>query len=340
MLRLHIAGLAACTIENGKIVWTGYYGYQNVEKKIPVTNQSLFMLASASKTVTAAALMQLFAKGKFSLDDDINKYLDFTVLNPYYPKIPITFRELLRHRSSIADNLGYLGQFWGVNKGDPTIRLKLFLYDYLSPHGKHFDKSKNFYNQSPNTKYNYSNIGVALIGYLVERISGEPFNIFCKKYVFDPLSMTHSGWFLRDVDSNNVSMPYHYSESLHKYLPYGYGGYPDYPAGELRTSAEELSHFLIAWTQNGKWNTIQVFDSSSIQILTPNEFNLGFHTWFLYGLNKGDILYSHGGGDNGVSTFILFDPFFKKGLIILTNGEIRNEIEWRNIINTLYYRTP
>ena len=101
--KLHIAGFAAVAIDSNKIVWQSYYGYQNVEKKIPVTERTLFMIASTSKTVTAAALMQLYSMGKFHLDDDINKYLDFKVVNPNYPKIPITFRQLLRHRSSIAD---------------------------------------------------------------------------------------------------------------------------------------------------------------------------------------------------------------------------------------------
>jgi len=189
LIKEHIPGFAACTIEKGKIVWSGYYGYQDVERKIPVTKGTLFMIASVSKTITAAALMQLYAKGKFRLDDDINKYLDFKVVNPTYPTIPVTFRQLLRHRSSIADNHEYLGQFWNVNKGDPTIPLSAFLKNYLSVTGANFNKEKNFYGYPPGSYQVYSNIGFALIGYLVERIAGEPFDQFCKKRIFEPLSM-------------------------------------------------------------------------------------------------------------------------------------------------------
>lgn len=334
--KLHIAGFAAVAIDSNKIVWQSYYGYQNVEKKIPVTERTLFMIASTSKTVTAAALMQLYSMGKFHLDDDINKYLDFKVVNPNYPKIPITFRQLLRHRSSIADNGDYLGQFWDINKGDPTIPLNVFLKNYLSSRGNHYDKAKNFYNYTPNAEFHYSNIGIALIGYLVERISGKPFPKFCKIKMFEPLSMNHTGWFLRDVDSADVAMPYHYSDSLQKYIPYGFGGYPDYPAGELRTSAKEFAHFLLAWTNNGKWNNKQVFDSIAIQALTPKYFNLGFHTWFLYGTEKGKILYCHSGGDLGISTFISYNPKDKKGFIFLTNGELINKEDWDKIINMFY----
>lgn len=338
MQRLHIPGFAAVAIDSNKIVWKGYYGYQNMEKNIPVTERTLFMIASTSKTVTAAALMQLYALGKFRLDDDINQYLDFKVVNPGYPKSPITFRQLLRHRSSIADNGDYLGQFWNINKGDPTIPLHVFLKDYLSSTGNHYDKAKNFYHYAPNAEFNYSNIGIALIGYLVERIAGEPYDKFCKKNIFEPLGMNRTAWFLRDVDSMDVAMPYHYSDSLHIYSPYGYGGYPDYPAGELRTSAEQFAHFLLAWTNHGVWNNRQVLDSSAIQTLTPADFNLGFHTWFLYGTEKGTLLYCHNGGDLGVTTFISYNPKDKKGIIFLTNGEIDSGEHFREIINGIYSR--
>jgi CubicO group peptidase (beta-lactamase class C family) len=339
IIKEHIPGLAVCTVEKGKIVWSGYYGYQDVENKIPVTSSSIFMISSVSKIITTAALMQFFSKGKFQMDEDINKYLDFKVVNPTYPAIPITFRQLLRHRSSIADNLDYLGQFWNINKGDPTIPLSAFLKNYLSESGKNFNKEKNFYKYPPGSYQVYSNIGFALIGYLVERMSGEPFNEYCKHAVFAPLSMNHTSWFLRDLDSNHVAYPYNYSDSLHQFVNYGFGGYPDYPAGQLRTTAEELAHFLISWTQNGRWNNKPVFDSAAIGLITPDNIDLGFYTWFLYGMENGKILYSHPGGDNGVTSYILFDPSTKKGLVLLANGRIKGG-ELRKILNQLFNRTP
>lgn len=339
LIKEHIPGLAACTIEKGRVVWSGYYGYQDVERKVPVTKETLFMIASASKTITAAAIMQLYAKGKLQLDDDINKYLDFEVINPTYPEIPITFRQLLRHRSSIADNLQYLGQFWNVNRGDPVIPLSTFLKNYLSGTGTNFNKEKNFYGYPPGSYQVYSNIGFALIGYLVERISGEPFDKFCRRTIFEPLSMKNTSWFLRDLDSNQIARPYYYSDSLRRFVSYGFGGYPDYPAGQLRTSAEQLANFLISWTQNGKWNGKQVLDSATIQLMTPGFVDLGFYTWILYGMENGRILYSHPGGDNGVLSYILFDPSTKKGLVLLANGRIKSG-ELRKIINLLFNRTP
>lgn len=336
MQKLHIPGFEAVAIKDGKITWTGYYGYQNLEKKIPVTSQTIFEAASTSKTVTAAAMMQLFAAGKFRMDDDINQYLDFKVVNPRYPAIPITFGLLLRHRSSIDDNVDYLGQFWGTNQGDPNIPLKDFVKAYFTPNGAHYDKEKNFHDYPPGASVNYSNMGIALLGYLVERITGGPFEKYCKDQLFQPLGMTNTGWFLRDVNAGEVAMPYSYSDSLQKYQPWGYGGFPDYPAGSLHTNVAQFAHFLIAWTQQGKWNNKQVFDSAAIQTLTPDYFNLGFYTWFQYATNKGEILYMHTGKANGVSSFISYNPNNKKGLIFICNGDIDNGKDWREIIDTLY----
>ena len=336
----HIPGLGACAIDSGKITWTGYYGYQDIFKKKKVTENTIFMVASTSKTVTSAALIKLYGEGRFQMDDDVNRYLPFKVANPGYPAVPITFGQLLRHRSSIKDNEEYMEQFWNTNHGDPTIPLASFLKNYLSPGGKNYDAKKNFYQERPDSVFHYCNIGIALIGYLVERISGIPFDQFCKQRLFSPLEMSHTAWFLKDLDSNQVAVPTNYSDSLKRYVSLGYGGYPDYPAGELRTSVTEFAHFLISWTQNGKFKSKQVFKNSAIQKLTPADYDLGFYTWFLFPTDKGRIIYCHTGGDNGVMTFIGFSPATKRGIIILMNGVISNRDQFKKLINLVYDGAP
>jgi CubicO group peptidase (beta-lactamase class C family) len=333
----HTVGLAAGLIDSGKLKWEGYYGYQNLDKNEQVNFQSIFMLASVSKTITAAALMQLYAKGKFKLDDDINKYLPFKVRNPGFPNIPITFRQLLRHRSSIEDNYDYLNQFWKVNNGDPKLPLNEFLRNYLAKTGAHYNEEHNFLKQKPGSNFSYSNVGYALIGLLVEKISGTTFDKYCNDNIFKPLDMESTSWYLKGLDTNKIAIPYSYSDSIKKNIPYRFGGYPDYPAGQLRTTLSDLSHFLIAWTQKGKWMNKQVFNNDAIQTLTPDDFSLGWHNWFIYALDTEHLMYSHSGGDNGVSNYLLFDT--RKGIIILTNGENYDYFEWRKLIENIYNQT-
>ena len=79
MATYHVPGVAACIVKKGTVAWQGYYGYANLPQNIPVTDSTIFMLASISKTVTATALMQLYEDGRFRLDDSVNKYLPFPV---------------------------------------------------------------------------------------------------------------------------------------------------------------------------------------------------------------------------------------------------------------------
>lgn len=338
MKKSHIPGLAACTIDSGKIVWRGNYGYASIERGVKVDNESLFMIASVSKTVTAAAVMILYQRGKLKLDDDINKYLPFKVYNPNHKNVAITIRHLLRHSSSIRDNRSYLNQFWSVNSGDPKIELGAFLKEYLTDKGANYDAKENFWNDVPGVAYSYSNIGYSILGLIVERISGIPFNEFCNKNLFRPLNMDHTAWYLKELDAAKVAMPYSYSDSLGKYIPYGHGGYPDYPAGQLRTSTNQLANFLIEWTHTNDQG--KVFNRNTIQTLTPDRFILGFHTWHQSGLRRGDIIYSHVGGDNGINSFIGFNPSTKRGLIIFMNGEIEDFKYLDRLVDIIYYLEP
>ncbi len=101
--RAHMPGLSAAIVKNGQIVWTGAYGYSRVNTKEPVTSETLFELASVSKTVIATAVMQVWESGFLDLNADINLYLPFKVVNPLFPDLPITTRMLLAHTSSIHD---------------------------------------------------------------------------------------------------------------------------------------------------------------------------------------------------------------------------------------------
>ncbi|WP_229221098.1 serine hydrolase domain-containing protein [Dyadobacter endophyticus] len=333
---LHVPGLAAAKVENGKISWTRYYGFQNMEQKIPVSDSTVFHIASISKTVTAAAVMQLEAKGYFKLDDDINRYLPFQVVNPSFPAAPITFRQLLRHRSSIADNMDYLLPFWENQYKGADIPLGTFLADYLSAGGKHYHANKNFAGAEPGSRFEYSNIDFALLGYLVERIAKMPFDQYCKTHLFAPLEMHHTSWFLETLEPYRLAVPYQYSDSLGQYQKLPQGKYPDYPAGQLRCTVSDLAKFLACWSNDGTYDGKRVIEARSVQSLTPKDMTLGFHTWFMYLLNTETPAYSHSGHGPGISTYMLYDPFSKKGLIILMNGELSDYFEWRKLIDLLW----
>ena len=108
MIEKHLPGVATWASLYGEVIWQKCYGYANLEDSIPVADTTIFALRSISKTVTGTAIMQLWERGEFDLDEDINNYLPdtFEVNNPFYPDSIITFRMLMTHTSSITHNIG------------------------------------------------------------------------------------------------------------------------------------------------------------------------------------------------------------------------------------------
>jgi len=202
-------GLGACLVKNEKIIWEGYYGYSDLEEKTLLKRENIFPLMSLSKTVTTFALMQLYEKGLFALDDDINNYISIKVRNPNFPEMPITFRMLLTHTASFEDVLS-TGLKIPTNVprpqsslGDSEMTLEEYIRGLLSPDGKFY--STDYFSQNkPGTKYSYSNIAFSLLGYLVEKIAKKDFSEYCKEQIFDPLEMKNTSWHLRDLDTGRV----------------------------------------------------------------------------------------------------------------------------------------
>ena len=153
--------LSACIIKNNSVVWAKSYGLADVENNKPATVDTIYMIGSTAKTITATALMQLYEQGKFDLDDDVNDYLDFGVKNPNHLYDPITFRMLLAHQSSLRDR-----PYLTIKKypGDPDILRDLYtwLKEIVVPGGANYTDSV-WSLDAPSEKFYYSNIGLSLI---------------------------------------------------------------------------------------------------------------------------------------------------------------------------------
>ena len=314
----HIPGISACIIKSGQIRWIGVYGHANIELDIPVDTSTLFMLASVSKTITVTALMQLWEEGLFELEDDINEYLPFEVRHPVDSLAPITFKMLCTHTSSIKDNWPLMPTYFG---GDSPVPLGEYLFDYLNPDGANYNPTLNFYyNQPPGIEYNYSNISSTLMGYLVEVIGDSTFSYQTKERIFEPLQMNETAWFLSELDTMHIAMPYNWDDT--SYTPYGHYGYSYYPAGQLRTSIDQLANFLLCYMNGGTYMGQQILQASTIQqILTPQvpliQPNVGLIWHSVLALDK--IWWGHNGGHLGVATVMYFCPEEDYGHIILAN---------------------
>ncbi len=214
MDQYHIPGVSACIIREGDVYWTGAYGYANIEQNQPVTDSTTFIIASSSKPFTATALMQLWEEGLFGLDDNINNYLppELQIINPSFPNDSITFYQLLTHTSSIDNDFYYYVNLasiysWG---SDSPVSLDSFLVNYFMSGGSYYSLGP-FNNWAPGAQWEYSNVAVTLIGYLVEAIADTPFADYCQENIFTPLGMYETSWFLAGLDTSNIAVPYSYT---------------------------------------------------------------------------------------------------------------------------------
>jgi len=285
-----IPGLAACVVHGDELSWHGEYGFARLEDFVPVADTTAFDLASVSKTATAAALMQLCERGAFGLDDDINASLPFSVRHPAYPSTPITYRMLLTHTSGIAD---YWPTFQALQRqGDPDVGLRRFVAGYLVPGGEFYDSANNFCPWQPGGAYQYSNLAIALAGYLVEART-DSFHHYTRDSLFLPLGMTRTIWYFRDIDTNSMAMPYYVSDGLHH--RYGHQSLPDVPAGTMKSSAPQLGRFLSMMLGWGELDGTRVLDSATVALMTtiqyPAEIGL---VWRREHIGPHEV-WSHGG---------------------------------------------
>lgn len=322
----HLPGLAASVVKDGQIIWTGAYGWANIEDSIPATDTTIWNQGSISKTVTAVAAMQAWEEGLFELDENINDLLPFDVVHYYYPNDTITPRNILVHNSCVEDRWA-LWSMLTVFGGDSPVPLDTFMYNYFNPVGYWYNPL-NFINYPPGTHWEYSNVGTSLVGYLTEAVTNDSFPLYCQQHIFDPLGMTRTSYLYANLDMNNIAMPYTYAYG--QYSPAGYPSTCIYPSSTLKSSLLDLTRFLMMFMNYGELNGVRILDSTTVALmrtvqdtitLYPNAY-IGITWWYFLSQYSGRWIWGHTGGWIGTSATMMFCPAENSGAIILTNREI------------------
>lgn len=323
-----IMGLGAAVIVNRQVVWMKGYGFADPTRTRPFTPNTIMNVGSIAKPFMGVAMMRAVHEGKLSLDEDINTYLPFRVVNPHHPNEKITLRHLATHSSSITDRWEvYSGTYhYGGDSPEPLGR---FLEQYFVPGGKNYSRD-NFLAAKPGARRDYSNIGAGLAGYIVERAFGEPLNVYTRKHIFTPLQMTRTGWFLSEVDLANHSTLF-VSQNGH-IIPIPLYGLTTYPDGGIRTSVADLSKFFIALLNGGQYQGTRILDAGKAAEMQRFQFtdanrpenfpsqegNSGLFWRTKFNGQK----IGHGGNDPGLQTEMLSDLSKEVGVIFFLNTSL------------------
>jgi CubicO group peptidase (beta-lactamase class C family) len=330
--RENIAGAVVLVVKDGAILFAKGYGYSDVDKKAPVTvDATLFRPGSISKLFTWTAVMQLVEQGKLDLDKDVNEYLDFKI--PAKFGKPITLRNLMTHTPGFEEQIKDLI----TDEAAPTATLKQHLVNHIP--------ERIF---PPGTTPAYSNYGASLAGYIVERVSGKPFNDYVTENIFKPLGMTRSTFAQPLPADLKPLMSTGYNEGSGKAKSFEI--IEEAPAGALAATAADLSRFMIAHLQNGKYENAQILRSeTSIQMhsrqlgLSPalNGMCLGFYEESRNGHriigHGGDTVYFHSDMhlmvDNNVGFYVSYNSAGK--------GDISPRTAlWQHFLDRYFPYTP
>ncbi len=328
--------LSACIIEDDDVIWSKGYGYYDLKNKKPATDNTIYIIASITKTITGTALMQLWEQGLFDLDEDVNNYLPFSLRNPNFPDNPITFRMLLSHTSSLNTNTRN-EYYWMNFSGDPPFSFfpEPYLEEFLIPGGKYYHENVWSDTYKPGEHAMYANIGFDLISFLVEIISGECFLSYCQEFIFEPLKMYNTSFNLSTLNIDNVALPYYYYLGEYYQInelsflfgdltpPQPYWKMRAFPAGGLYTTINDLAHFLIAHMNDGVYQNTRILEKETVELMhtiqPDNAIQYGL-AWMDYPIGLRYSAMGHGGDLPGVDTWMLYMPSEDIGIIYFANG--------------------
>jgi CubicO group peptidase (beta-lactamase class C family) len=303
-----IAGAVVIVVKDGKVLLQKGYGLADVAANKPMDAQTtLVRPGSTSKLFTWTAVMQQVALGKIDLDRSVNDYLDFKIEERFGK--PVTIRDLMNHRAGFEEGLKELLAY-DLKKAPTTER-------YLKDH----PRPMLF---APGATPGYSNYGAALAGYIVERVSGEPFDDYVDKHIFAPLGMRSSTF--------THPLPAKLAANMSKGYRVASGPASEYelvitrPAGSLAATAADMGRFMLAHLQQGSVDGATILDPATTALMhTATQTSLpGFgvmaHGFFLEQKN-GHTMLGHGGDTVVFHSELSLLPDDKVGIFVSFNSQ-------------------
>ncbi|QGZ41324.1 CubicO group peptidase (beta-lactamase class C family) [Pseudoduganella flava] len=306
-----VPGAVVVLVKDGKPLLQKGYGYADWEKAVPVDPATtLFRPGSISKLFTWTAVMQQVEQGKLDLDTDVNRYLDFAV--PSWRGKALTLRHVMTHTTGLEE----------TGRG-------LIVYDQYTPdNGKVLKAYIPPYLYEPGTTQGYSNWATALAGYIVQRVSGEPFDDYVEKHIFAPLGMRHSTFRQPLPPALRAHMAQGYPSVDEPAKPYEIVNLP--PAGSLAAPGADMARFMLAYLGQGSLDGQRILKPETVQLMHTritrgmpdlNGIGLGFYQQDV----NGHRAVGHGGDTNLFHSELYLLPDDGIGLFVSVNAAGRHD---------------
>jgi len=346
-------GLNVAVARGGEIIWEAGFGYADLADRAPMTPDTVCHSGSMGKTYVATAVMQLVERGAIGLDDEINQYLtEFQVTNPLGDR-EITFKDLLTHTSGMISNMA--GPRFDTPKPLGEHLREGYAQEFFQPYNGTLLPR---WSAKVGETFQYSNFGMATLGYLVEVTNPEglSFSDYVQKHIMDPLSMTSSQY--PPVQDAVHVRPEIFERMSTGYAKWGHVDVPtvtmyfaDYPAGTVVTVPRDHIKLLLAYMNDGSFNGYQLLKPETVELmLQPHredafggaelaEMQLGL-VWLLHRHGRADFRFSHGGAHMyGWNNDFLAYPGLDFAVAVFTNHWGMGTVDRENLFIADFIKT-
>jgi CubicO group peptidase (beta-lactamase class C family) len=312
----HAPGVSIAVVEKGKVIYTGGFGYRDLEKKLPVTENTQFAIGSCTKAFTASILGMLVTEGKVDLDKPVRNYLPELKFQNEYTNDHATLRDMMCHRTGLPrHDLSWYASWATRNEFLQRIQ-------YMEPSAELRER------------FQYNNFMYMAQGVVIEKLTGKSWEENMKEKILKPLGMDNTNLSTIDMEkSADHSLAFTTKDSVIKAIPYrnidAMG-----PAGSVNSCAKDMAKWLITWVNCGKYNGKEIIPSSYVtQAMTtqmatggglPGTENTDVHTsgyGLAWGISsyRGHYRVEHGGGIDGFITSTGFFPSDSIGIFVVSN---------------------
>ena len=307
-------GLGIVVVRDTQVIYQRGLGYADAEARRPFTPQTVFYVASTTKSFTGLATAMLDLQGRFRLDAPLSRYLPEARLKLPRHADSITIRQLLSHSHGIA--------------GGPVEMRLAFTGEYRD--NAHLVSLLAEHNALPDQSYRYSNLGYNVAAIAMEQVTGESWKETLQRLIFTPLGMQSTSAFVSRFPAERLAMPYRSTPEGYERIRYGKTDANMQSAGGLVTTLEDYGRWLEAHLNDGRVDGRQVLPAAAIRETHRPQAryarNAGSVSMVGYGLgwnigllNGQDTLFIHGGGFAGFSTSMSFAPAHRTGIVVMAN---------------------
>lgn len=321
MKKGHMPSLVACIIKNNCTVWSEAYGYSRYYLRKNTTVDTVYPIASVTKSVTATAMMQIIENESYDvdLDDNVSEYLPFDLKNPNYPSVNITFRMLLAHQSSLNDSTLRFVILFVLLKIPFTLNT---LKHYFVKGGVLY-RPNVWKAYAPGNGVCYTTQGIDLLGLLIEQITNQTYSDYCQDHIFRPLQMYNTSFYFSDYPRGRLAGLYVWIAGLYCKQPYTQPS--NLAGGGLKTTIADFSHFLIMHTSRGMYDGVRILTEESVDEMHRVQYPGYYDGLFLHGLGwyqrtvENETFGGHGGNWQGARAEMKMRYSDRVGIVFFWN---------------------